>query len=130
MGSHLPIVLFHTGTGPDLSANLLLKLPEETEKRSLISRSIIHDCKGIGSSEELHWWSASLDKFRCTFINADEQTLVFHSADAVLRRPLLSMKKTFVFSSIKSAITGRVKGKRPCYGLLSVQHLPALLMPI
>jgi hypothetical protein len=71
-----------------------------------------------------------LDKFRYTFINADEQTLVFHSADAVLRRPLSSMKKTFVFSSIKSAITGRVKGKRPCYGLLSVQHLPALLMPI
>src|SRR5258708_20472181 len=121
MGSHLPIVLFHTGTGTDLSANLLLKLPKETEKRSLISRSIIHDCKGIGSSEELHCWSASLDKFRYTFINADEQTLVFHSADAVLRRPLLILKKTFVFSSITIAITSPLKGTRPCYSRLSVQ---------
>jgi len=52
MGSQLPLMLFHTGTGTDLSANLPLKLPKE-QKNTL---SFLTQCY-MTAKEWDHQWS-------------------------------------------------------------------------
>jgi hypothetical protein len=70
-------MLFHTGTGTDLLANLFLKLPKE-QKNALFFLAQYDTTARDGVIRGIALVERTLDPFRRAFVNTDKQPSVFH----------------------------------------------------